>query len=37
MSWYEGKDYVPQPDIRTDQEIAEEQAEEESFNDHRHD
>lgn len=27
--WYEGIDYVPQPDTRTDEEIAQEQADEE--------
>lgn len=32
--WYEGKDHVVKPDIRTDQEIASEQAAEEVFNDH---
>lgn len=37
MIWYEGIDHVAQPDTRTDEEIAEEQAEEESFNDHCHD
>ena len=27
--WYEGIDYVPQPDTRSDEEIAQEQADEE--------
>ena len=35
--WYEGKDHVIMPDLRSDQEIAEEEARNEVINNHKHD